>query len=557
MNKKWWKEGIVYQIYPRSYFDSNNDGIGDIRGIIEKIPYIKSIGVDIIWLNPVYDSPNDDNGYDIRDYKNILTEFGSLEDLQELLNKLHENGIRLVMDLVVNHCSDEHEWFVKSKQNIEPYNDYFIWEKGKKVDGEMKEPTNWASFFSGSTWEYVEERDEYYLHLFSKKQPDLNWKNEAFRLEVYEMMKYWLDMGVDGFRMDVINLIHKESFEDGIIEGYSKYADGSSNYMNKPKVHEYLQEMNKEVLSKYDVMTVGETPGVTAEDGAKYSGEDRNELSMIFTFEHMDLANNNEAPFGKFLPKPVDVVKLKEILSKWQIGLHGKGWNSIYMNNHDQPRMVSRFGDDKNYRKQSAKMLATLTHTLSGTPYIYQGEEIGMTNVNFDSIDDYRDIEIINAYKDFVETGRLREDTFLHGVSINGRDNSRTPMQWDNKENASFTKGTPWIKLNPNYVDINVEEANNDENSVLNYYRKMISLRKKTNAFIYGKFELLLPDNKDIFAYTKEFEGEKYIVVLNFSKNDLEIGGLLDLDGYTKVFGNYDNDDNGKLLPYESKILKL
>ncbi len=390
MKKQWWKEAVVYQIYPRSFMDSNGDGVGDIQGIVSRLDYLKELGIDVVWLSPVYKSPNDDNGYDISNYHDIMDEFGTMQDWEIMLEEMHKRGIRLVMDLVVNHSSDEHAWFMESKKSKDnPYRDYYIWRPSK--DG--KEPNNWESFFSGSTWQYNEATDDYYLHLFSKKQPDLNWENEKVRKEVYDLMKFWLDKGVDGFRMDVINLISKDpSLPDGpVVEG-KDYASGADYYMNGPKIHEYLQEMNKEVLSHYDVMSVGETPGVTPNEGILYTDEDRRELDMIFQFEHMDV---DSGPSGKWDVEPLDLVKLKKILSKWQTELHGKGWNSLYWNNHDQPRIVSRFGDDGTYRIESAKMLGTCLHFLQGTPYIYQGEEIGMTNVQFPDIEYYREYKYV------------------------------------------------------------------------------------------------------------------------------------------------------------------
>lgn len=454
MADKWWKDSVVYQIYPRSFMDSDGDGIGDIPGILSKLDYLKRLGVDVIWLCPVYESPNDDNGYDISDYRSILSEFGTIADWEELLAQIHARGMKLIMDLVVNHSSDEHAWFVESRKSKDnPYRDYYIWRPG--ADG--GEPNDWGSFFSGSAWQYDERTEEYFLHLFSKKQPDLNWENPKLRQDVYDMMAWWLDKGIDGFRMDVINLISKNPALPRVEQGEG-WRFGGEHFMNGPRVHEYLQEMNREVLSKYDIMTVGETIGVTPEDAALYVGEERNELNMVFHFELMDV---DSGPHGKWDLKPWDLRDIKRIIAKWQTGLEGKGWNSLYLNNHDQPRMLSRFGDDRTYRKESGKMLATLLHTLQGTPYIYQGEELGMTNVRFASIESYKDIETLNMFAEQLAAGRDEAD-IMNAIYAKGRDNGRTPMQWDGSEHAGFTTGTPWIAVNPNYPDINAEQAVND-----------------------------------------------------------------------------------------------
>lgn len=447
MKRAFWKEAVVYQIYPRSFQDSNGDGIGDLRGILSRLDYLQKLGVDVVWLSPVYKSPNDDNGYDISDYEDIMDEFGTMRDWEELLAGLHERGMKLMMDLVINHSSDEHAWFAESRSSKDnPYRDYYIWRPGGP-DGAL--PNNWSSIFSGPAWELDETTGEYYLHLFSRKQPDLNWDNPKLREALYKMIAFWLDKGVDGLRMDVINLISKveglpsvqhEDLAPGELTGGGEY------YMNGPRVHEYLQEMNREVLSRYDVMTVGETPGATVEDAILYTGEDRHELQMVFQFEHMDVDSGQG---GKWNVVPWTLKGLRDILHKWQVGLADKGWNSLYLNNHDQPRMVSRFGNDGKYRVQSAKMLATLLHTLKGTPYIYQGEEIGMTNVKFSGLEDYKDIEILNMYREKVTEGGEDHDTILQAIHAKGRDNARTPMQWDASANAGFTTGTPWLKLNP------------------------------------------------------------------------------------------------------------
>lgn len=516
MERQWWKESVVYQIYPRSFYDSNGDGIGDLRGIIEKLDYLKKLGIDIIWLGPVYKSPNDDNGYDISDYYDIMDEFGTMEEMEELLDEVHKRDMKLIMDLVVNHTSDEHQWFVESRSSKDnPYRDYYIWRPGKNG----KEPNNWESVFSGSAWEYDEKTGEYYLHLYSKKQPDLNWENPAVRKDIYKMMLWWLDKGIDGFRLDVINHISKvPGLPDAPNPEGKKYVPGGQFYLNGPRIHEFLQEMNREVLSKYDCMTVGEMPGVTMEEAVLYTAPERKELNMVFTFEHMDL---DGGPGGKWDLRPLQLSKLKKVLSKWQTGLHGKGWNSLYWNNHDQPRIVSRFGDDGKYRVESAKMLGTVLHMMQGTPYIYQGEEIGMTNVRFPSIDDYRDIETLNMYKEKVHEEGQDEAKVMESIYAKGRDNARTPMQWDDSPNAGFTTGTPWIKVNPNYKDINVKQALADKNSVFYYYQKLIQLRKTYPIIVYGDYTLLDLDNEQTFSYLRNYEGEKLLVISNWTDEEI------------------------------------
>lgn len=558
MEKTWWKESVVYQIYPRSFMDSNGDGIGDLRGIISKLDYLKELGINVIWLSPVYKSPNDDNGYDISDYQDIMDEFGTMDDWEELLSEVHQRGMRLIMDLVVNHSSDEHAWFMearKSKNN--PYRDYYIWRPGK--DG--KEPTNWYSNFGGSAWEYDERTDEYYLHLFSKKQPDLNWRNPKLRQAVYDMMKWWLDKGIDGFRMDVINFISKpEVLLDGEPKPGKKYASGSKYYRNGPHIHDYLQEMNREVLSSYDVMTVGEMPGVTPELARLYTDQDRKELNMVFQFEHMGLDNG---PNGKWDLKPLDLLDLKRNLTKWQKELEKKGWNSLYFNNHDQPRSVSRFGNDKEYRVKSAKMLATLLHMMKGTPYVYQGEEIGMTNVRFESMDDYRDIEIMNMYREQKEEG-VPEEQIMESIYAKGRDNSRTPMQWNASPNAGFTTGTPWIKVNPNYREVNAEQAQADPDSIYHYYRKLIQLRKTHDLIVYGGYELILEDHPEIYAYTRVLNDETLLVICNFYEKEtvFTIPENIRYDSAELLISNYEENHTGimkeiNLRPYEARVYLL
>ena len=551
-NDQWWKKSVVYQIYPRSFYDSDGDGIGDIRGIIEKLDYLKFLGVDVIWLSPVFDSPNDDNGYDIRNYQEIMKEFGTMADFDKMLTEIHKRGMKLVMDLVVNHTSDEHEWFVQSKKSKDnPYRDFYYWRPGKGT----KEPNNWGSIFSGSAWQYDETTDEYYLHLFSKKQPDLNWENPKLRTEIYNMMKFWLDKGIDGFRMDVINMISKNpDLPDGEKREGQLHGDGGRYFMNGPRIHEFLQEMNQEVLSQYPIMTVGEMPGASPEDAILYTDPDRREVNMIFTFEHMDL---DSAPGGKWNLKPLNLVELKENLAKWQTALHNKGWNSLYWNNHDQPRIVSRFGNDEKYRVESAKMLAACLHFMQGTPYIYQGEEIGMTNVKFDSLEDYRDIETINMYNERKILGYAHED-IMTSIYAKGRDNARTPMQWDESENAGFTTGTPWIKLNPRYKDINVKNALEDQQSIFYFYQKLIRLRKEMDIIVEGSFELLLKEHSQLFVYERKWREESILVLCNFSAEKVSIQdeNLLEmLPKYKTLLSNYKTNEAACLRPYEAIVL--
>ncbi|MEW9111097.1 MAG: alpha-glucosidase [Cytobacillus gottheilii] len=552
---EWWKKSVVYQIYPKSFMDSNGDGVGDIPGIISKLDYLKQLGVDVIWLSPIYDSPQEDNGYDIRDYQEIFHQYGTMADFEQLLEEMHKRELKLVMDLVVNHTSDEHQWFVQSKQSKDSdYRDYYIWRDGKD-NGEP--PTNWGSTFGGSAWTLDEETGQYYLHIFAKKQPDLNWENVSLREDVYSMMKFWLDKGIDGFRMDVINFISKDpDFPEGEKNPGDAYGNGGQHYINGPRIHEYLREMNQEVLSKYDVLTVGEMPGAAPEDAQIYTNPENQELNMVFTFEHMDLDSKNG---DKWSFTDLHLQDLKENFEKWQTSLHGVGWNSLYWNNHDQPRIVSRFGNDGEYRVKSAKMLATCLHMLQGTPYIYQGEEIGMTNVRFDELDDYRDIELINMYHDRKQQG-WNHERLMAAIYKKGRDNARTPMQWNSRENGGFTTGTPWIKSNPVYTDINAEQALDDENSIFYYYHNLIQLRKKHDIITTGKFELLLREHPHIFAY-KRVEGNQQLLVLcNFSDQELVIEDeeILQFIGEASVLiANEDARENEKLSPYEGIVYSL
>lgn len=554
MEKKWWKESVVYQIYPRSFKDSNGDGIGDLNGITEKLDYLKELGIDVIWLSPVYQSPNDDNGYDISDYRSIMKEFGTMDDYDRMLAEAHKRGIRIVMDLVVNHTSDEHPWFIESRKSKDnPFRDYYIWRPAK--DGH--EPNNWGSCFSGSAWEYDPTTDMYYLHLFSRKQPDLNWDNSQVRREVFDMMNWWLDKGVDGFRMDVISLISKDpDFPDGK-PGINGYA-GFNEPANGPHVHEYLQEMRREVLDGRDTLTVGECSGVTLEEAKKYARSDGRELSMVFQFEHMDVDADGD---NKWSDRKMDLRELKEVMTRWQKGLDTIAWNSLFWENHDQPRSVSRFGNDGQYREESAKMLATCLHMMQGTPYIYQGEELGMTNVPFRGIGDFRDLDSINAYHELTGQGVFTEEEMLKYLRYKSRDNARTPFQWNGENNAGFTSGTPWIMVNPNYKEINAAEQMGRESSVFRYYQKLIRLRKQYEIIVYGSYDLLLPDDRELFVYTRTLGEEKLLVICSFSENtrsfELPEGWMT--ENTELLIGNYSDAEAKQVMtlrPYEAVVLR-
>lgn len=556
MKKAWWKEAVVYQIYPRSFMDSNGDGIGDIPGIISKLDYLKDLGVDVVWLSPVYKSPNKDNGYDISDYCGIMDEFGTFADWEELVRQMHARGLKLVMDLVVNHSSDQHKWFVearKSKDN--PYRDYYIW-RDPKPDGSL--PNNWTSHFSGPAWTFDETTGQYYLHLFCKEQPDLNWENAAMRHDIYDMLRFWLDRGVDGFRMDVLQGYAKAP---GLPDGAPVPGGpiGQEYFANQPRIHDYVQEMTREVFSKYDIMTVGETGGVKLEDARLYTGEDRGEVNMVFQFEHVDLGDEHSPKW--FSPERVDIPALKKILSKWQTGLDGCGWNSLYFSNHDQPRQVSRFGDDGRYRVESAKMLATLLHTQQGTPYIYQGEELGMTNMAFPDISCYQDVQILNAWQEFVVEGGADPARMMRGIHLRGRDNARTPMQWSDQANAGFTSGKPWLGVNPNYKTINAEAEAKDPDSVLSYYKLLIAKRKKTPVVVYGSFREYEPENPYLYLYEREYEGQRLFVVLNMTGEErpLTLPEGVSAAGAECYIANYPDPalDRYTLRPYEAMAYLL
>lgn len=555
MEKRWWKESVVYQIYPRSFCDSNGDGIGDLNGITGKLDYLKELGIDVIWLSPVYKSPNDDNGYDISDYQAIMDEFGTMEDFDRMLATAHEKGIKIMMDLVVNHTSDEHKWFIESRKSTDnPYRDYYIWRPAKE-DGSL--PNNWGSCFSGPAWEYDKTTDMYFLHLFSKKQPDLNWDNPAVRQDVFDMMNWWLKKGVDGFRMDVISLISKEPGLPDKEPGINGYATFNVS-ANGPHVHEYLQEMRQKALNNADTITVGECSGVTLEEAKKYARSDEKELNMVFQFEHMDVDSDEKS--GKWTTRKMDLRDLKNILTRWQKGLQDIAWNSLYWENHDQPRSVSRFGNDSDeYREISAKMLATCIHMMQGTPYVYQGEELGMTNCPFNTLDNFRDLESINAFHELTEQGKMTEENMMAAIGYKGRDNARTPMQWDDSAYAGFSTANPWIMVNPNYTKINAKDQVNREDSVFKYYQKLIKLRHESELIVYGTYDLILDDDKDIYAYIRTLGDEKLIVYCNFSENTREVEFPEEFTNGKVLISNYiDAKVNHKitLRPYEAIVIQ-
>ncbi|WP_058308643.1 glycoside hydrolase family 13 protein [Gracilibacillus massiliensis] len=548
MLKKWWKEAVAYQVYPRSFMDANGDGIGDIQGVIQQLPYLKDLGIDVIWMSPIYQSPNDDNGYDISDYQAISDEFGSMEDFDALLEAVHASGMKLIMDLVINHTSDEHPWFIESRSSKDnPYRDYYIWHPGQ--DG--KEPNNWESIFSGSAWQYDEETGEYYLHVFSKKQPDLNWENPKVRDELYDMVNWWLDKGIDGFRVDAISHIKKaDGFPDMPNPENLRYVPSFDRHMNQPGIDTYLSEFAEKTLRNYDIMTVGEANGVKVEEADQWVGEDNGYFDMIFQFEHLNLWGTGDSGL-------LELPELKKTLTKWQKGLDGVGWNALFLENHDQPRSVSTWGNDQGLRQTSAKALATFYFLMQGTPFIYQGQEIGMTNVRFNDIEDYNDVAIRNLYRKEREAGKSHQE-IMKGIWKSGRDNSRTPMQWSTAENAGFTKGTPWLKVNPNYGDINVENNLNDPDSIYHYYKKLIKLRKASNTLIYGSYDLIAEDHPHIYAYTRTLDGDCYVVIINLfneqTRFDFKEEGLV--GNLELVLANYQLEDQiaTSFRPYEARV---
>lgn len=554
MKKIWWKEAVDYQIYPRSFMDSNGDGIGDIQGIISKLDYLQDLGIDVIWICPIYSSPNDDNGYDISDYQDIMGDFGTMADFDELLEAVHSRGMKLILDLVINHTSDEHPWFIESRSSKEnPYRDYYIWHTGYPD----KEPNNWESIFGGSAWEFDSETKEYFMHVFSRRQPDLNWENPKVRHDLYEMINWWLDKGIDGFRVDAISHIKKvPGFPDLPNPNHLKYVPSFEGHMNREGIQEFLQELKQETFAKYDIMTVGEANGVKVNQAEEWVGEENGVFNMIFQFEHLDL-------WGTSVTGGIDIKALKETFNRWQSGLNGAGWNALFLENHDQPRSVSTWGDSEQYRVQSAKALATLYFLMQGTPFIYQGQEIGMTNVKFPAIEDYNDVAIKNLYYNGIEDGKSHGE-LMEIIWKNGRDNSRTPMQWTPGENAGFTTGKPWLKVNPNKIEINVQQSILDPESVYAYYKKLIQVRKAQSVFVYGDFELVLAEHEQIFAYTRTLESGKMLIIINLFAKETEVIIPKEFSGQTVevLLSNYHVEGNNtlknmKLKPYEAIVYRL
>ncbi len=560
MEQVWWKDAVVYQIYPRSFYDSNGDGIGDLQGIRSKLDYLVDLGVDVIWICPIYQSPNDDNGYDISDYYDIMGEFGTTDDFDGLLEEAHARGIKMIMDLVVNHTSDEHPWFVESRSSTDnPKRDWYIWRPSK--DG--NEPNNWESIFGGSAWEYDAITDEYYMHLFSVKQPDLNWENGEVRREVFEMIRWWLDKGIDGFRVDAITHIKKIGGLPDLPNPEGKrYVPAWEGHMNRPGIHEFLQELKKETFARYDIMTVGEANGVSMDEAELFVGETQGVFHMIFQFNHMNI---DAGPRGKYdISGQFELAELKRILTEWQKGLEGRGWNALYLENHDVPRSVSRFGNDGAFWAESAKMLATLYFLMQGTPYIYQGQEIGMTNVQFASIEEYNDVEAKGIYREGRLDGCSHEE-LMEAIYHRGRDNSRTPMQWSSVPAAGFTTGKPWLGVNPNYERINVESQQADPGSVLNYYKALIRLRRAHATLVYGVYDLVEAEHRSVYAYTRTFGSEKLLIVCSFSEF-LTTFRLPDGTSVARgelLLGNYadtpDRAEGGSLAlrPYEARVYRL
>ncbi|WP_406945473.1 alpha-glucosidase [Halobacillus sp. SY10] len=547
MEKQWWKEAVVYQVYPRSFKDADGDGTGDLLGVLSKLDYLQDLGIDVIWLSPVYQSPNDDNGYDISDYQKIMDEFGTMEDFDELLREVHNRGMKLIMDLVINHTSDEHRWFQESRSSKQnPYRDYYIWHPGK--DG--KEPNNWASIFEGSIWEYDEYTEEYYMHVFSKKQPDLNWENPEVRQELYKMVNWWLDKGIDGFRIDAISHIKKVPGYPDLpeLDGQT-FVPSHDGHRNREGIHVFLEELVKETFSQYDIMTVGEANGVTVEEADQWVGEKEGKFDMIFQFEHVGLWERSK--------EKVDIHELKEIFTKWQTSLNGKGWNALFLENHDLPRTVSILGDDGTYRVESSKCLATLYFFMQGTPFIYQGQEIGMTNVQFPSIEDYDDVAIKNFYKKETERGVPHEEV-MSVIWRTGRDNSRTPMQWSAEDSAGFTTGTPWLKVNPNFREINVAAEQNNRDSIYYYYQKMIQIRNQEKALIYGDYTPFLEEHDQIFSYIRSGEEGKYMILANLSSERAFFNWPDEFAANQVLLCNYTGPlEHSLLQPFEARVYKI
>lgn len=551
MKKQWWKKAVAYQVYPRSFKDSNGDGIGDIQGVIQKLDYIKDLGTDVIWMSPIYQSPNDDNGYDISDYHDIMAEFGAMEDFDELLAEVHKRGMRLIMDLVINHTSDEHEWFIESRSSKDnPYRDYYIWHPGNPDGSPIN---NWESIFGGPVWEYDEQSKEYYMHVFSKKQPDLNWENSEVREKLYEMVNWWLDKGIDGFRVDAISHIKKKEGYPSLPNPFNKRVVPSfDGHMNQPGIDLFLSEFAERTIKNYDVMTVGEANGVRIEDADRWVGEENGYFDMIFQFEHLGLWGSND--------DQLDIHQLKDVMTRWQKGLEGRGWNALFIENHDLARSVSTWGDDTNLRKTSAKALATFYFFMQGTPFIYQGQEIGMTNVQFHSIEEYNDVSLKNLYAEEIENGKTHDEIMAY-IWKNGRDNSRTPMQWNNEPQAGFTTGTPWMGVNSNYPDINVEQSLNDPDSIYHYYKKMIEMRKTTPTLIYGNYELIAKEHNKVYAYLRSYENVEYVVIVNMFNEDTELDLTEELELGELKLSNYTVHDESNpkmsLRPYEARVYKV
>ena len=548
----WWKELVGYQIYPRSFKDSNGDGIGDLKGIIEKLDYLKDLGIDLIWVSPFFKSPNDDNGYDISDYRDILEEFGTMEDFDNLLLETHKRGMKLIIDLVINHTSDEHPWFIEARESKDsPKRDWYIWREGK----DNEEPNNWESIFKGSAWEKCEKTDEYYLHLFSKKQPDLNWENEEMRKEIYNMMNWWLDKGIDGFRVDAISHIKKvDGFPDMPNPDGKKYVDSFDMHMNIDGIQKYLKELKEETFAKYDIVTVGEANGVDAENSDEWVGSKNGKFNMIFQFEHLKLWDYEGDT--EFCPKAY-----KDVLNKWQVALENKGWNALFIENHDIPRSTSTWGNDREYWLESAKSFATTYFLQKGTPFIYQGQEIGMTNTVFNSLSEFQDVKSVNEGKEKLEAG-MCEKTVLEILSNTSRDNARTPMQWDDSLNAGFTTGKPWLKVNSNYKNINVQSQIKDENSIYNHYKKLISLKKNSKTLTHGEFKLVLEDDKHVFAYLRELDNERYLILSNLSENEKKLNlSEFNIKNEDIVLSNYkiiEKDLKEFIVrPFESVVYKI
>lgn len=553
MKQAWWKEAVAYQIYPRSFMDSNGDGIGDIQGIISKLDYVKELGIDVIWICPVFKSPNDDNGYDISDYQDILDDFGTMEDFDQLLEETHKRGMKLIVDLVINHTSDEHPWFIESRTSKDnPKRDWYIWRDGKNG----KEPNNWESIFNGPAWEYDEKTDQYYMHIFSTKQPDLNWENKDVRDALYKMINWWLDKGIDGFRVDAISHIKKlPGLPDLPNPKGLKYVSSFEGHMNREGIQEFLGELKEETFAKYNIMTVGEANGVSIEDAEEWVGEEKGKFNMVFQFEHLGLWDAEKK-------QELDIVELKKVFTRWQKGLEDKGWNALFIENHDKPRVVSTWGNDKEYWRESATALGAMYFLMQGTPFIYQGQEIGMTNVHFPSIDDYDDVATKNLYKEKRSEGVSHED-IMEVIWASSRDNSRTPMQWSDEENGGFSNGTPWIGVNPNYPEINVVKQEQNEDSILHFYKEMIKVKKANKVFTYGTYDLLLEEDPQLYVYTRTLDEEKVIVISNLStkpavcklhKIELKHEGLMlhncKVDAHSPA-------SEIELKPYEARVYRL